>query len=216
MPKKGTITKVIFDKPERTSSKIVIKSINYTCTCTKKGIKSPDKDDYVKLITTKRFRNIQNTGLLHNTKIAVTENDDIKNIFTGRNLSVLDEILDIIHHYDPEYQDILKYILMSILHLCKITDKHSNSQWPLWIPKSDCVEKNILDVYTRKIKNFYHVIPFMKENYAASKIVESYKLLSPGKCLLMQKGSQFITEEDIPNNGVDLIITDPPYLDQVC
>ncbi len=214
--KKGTITKVIFDKPERTSSKIVIKSINYTCTCTKKGIKSPDKDDYVKLITTKRFRNIQNTGLLHNTKIAVTENDDIKNIFTGRNLSVLDEILDIIHHYDPEYQDILKYILMSILHLCKITDKHSNSQWPLWIPKSDCVEKNILDVYTRKIKNFYHVIPFMKENYAASKIVESYKLLSPGKCLLMQKGSQFITEEDIPNNGVDLIITDPPYLDQVC
>ena len=36
---------------------------------------------------------------------------------------------------------------MSILHLCKITDKHSNSQWPLWIPKTDCVEKNIIEIY---------------------------------------------------------------------
>lgn len=104
---------------------------------------------------------------------------------------------------------------MSILHLCKITDKHSNSQWPLWIPKTDCVEKNIIDIYTKKIKKFYDVIPFMKENYADSQIVESYNMLSPGKCLLMQKGSQLITEQDIPNNGVDLIITDPPYLEQV-
>ncbi len=104
---------------------------------------------------------------------------------------------------------------MSILHLCKITDKHSNSQWPLWIPKTDCVEKNIIDIYTKKIRKFYKVIPFMKENYADSQIVESYDMLSPGKCLLMQKGSQLITEQDIPNDGVDLIITDPPYLEQV-
>lgn len=211
----GTVSKVIFDKPERTGSKIIIKTINYTCNCTKKGIKLPDENDYTKISTAHELKNIRNTSLLHNSKIAVTENDDIKNIFTGRNLSVLDEILSIINRYDLEYQNILKYILMSILHLCKITDKHSNSQWPLWIPKTDCVEKNIIDVYTKKIKKFYDVIPFMKENYADSKIVESYSLLSPRKCLLMQKGSQLITEQDIPNNGVDLIITDPPYLEQV-
>lgn len=28
----------------------------------------------------------------------------------------------------------------------------------------------------------------MKENYADSQIVESYDMLSPGKCLLMQRG----------------------------
>lgn len=211
----GIISKVIFDKPERTSSNIIIKTINYSCSCTKKGVKLPDKIDYDKLSTTHKLKNITNTSLLYNSKIAVTENDDIKNIFTGRNISVLDEILSIINKYEPTYQNILKYILMSILHLCKITDKHSNSQWPLWIPKTDCVEKNIIDIYTKKIKKFFDVIPFMKNNYADSQIVESYNMLSPGSCLLLQKGSQLVTEHDIPDNGVDLIITDPPYLEQV-
>lgn len=211
----GVITKVIFDKLERTSPKIVIKAVNYICKCTKKGVKPADETDYAKINAVSELKNIGNTALLYNSKIAVTENDDIKNIFTGRNLSVLDEILSIISKYNEEYQPVLKYILMSILHLCKITDKHSNSQWPLWIPKIDCVEKNIIDIYTKKIRKFYTVIPFMKKNYADSQIVASYSSLSPCKCLLLQKGSQFITEQDIPDNGVDLIITDPPYLEQV-
>lgn len=211
----GTISKVIFDKPERTKPNISIKTINYTCTCTKKGIKQADKEDYAKINITKPLINIQHTSLIHNSKIAVTENDDIKNIFTGRNILVLDKILSTINNYDSCYQDILKYILMSILHLCKITDKHSNSQWPLWIPKTDCVEKNIINTYTKKIIKFIDVIPFMHKNYENSKIVDSYKELAPCKCLLMQKGSQFLTEQDIPDNGVDLIITDPPYLEQV-
>ena len=100
--------------------------------------------DYIKFNTIRKLENVTSTSLLYNSKIAVTENDDIKNIFTGRNISVLDEILNIINNYEPTYQNILKYILMSILHLCKITDKHSNSQWPLWIPKTDCVEKILL------------------------------------------------------------------------
>ena len=211
----GIISKVIFDKPERTGSKITIKTINYSCACSKKGIKLADENDYAKLTTLQPLKNISDTDLLYNSKIAVTENDNITNIFTGRNLSVLDEILSLISKYDTEYQDILKYILMSILHLCKITDKHSNSQWPLWIPRIDCVEKNIVDIYTKKIKKFYSVIPFMKENYSNSQIVKSYNMLSPGKCFLMKKGSQLITEQDIPNNSIDLIITDPPYLEQV-
>ncbi len=211
----GIISKVIFDKPERTGSKIIIKTIHYTCKCTKKGIKPADENDYAKINITPVLKNIHNTALLYNSKIAVTEDDDIRNIFTGRSLSVLDEILDIIDKYDKKYQAVLKYILMSVLHLCKITDKHSNSQWPLWIPKTDCVEKNIIDIYTKKIRKFYEVIPFMRENYADSGIVESYSSLAPCKCFLLQKGSQLITEQDIPNNGVDLIITDPPYLEQV-
>ena len=104
---------------------------------------------------------------------------------------------------------------MSVLHLCKITDKHSNSQWPLWIPKTDCVEKNVVDIYTAKIKKFCSVITFMKDNYSGADIVDSFERLSAGKCLLMKKGSQLITEHDIPDDSVSLIITDPPYLEQV-
>jgi len=211
----ATITKVIFDKPERKGKKIIIKAINYSCPKCRKGIKDADNNDYSNIQHTNRLKNIHDTELLYNSKIAVTEGDDISNIFTGRNLSVLDDILSVIKKYDTKYHAIMKYILMSILHLCKITDKHSNSQWPLWIPKTDCVEKNIIDIYTKKIKKFYEVIPFMKENYANSEIVDSYEKLSAGKCLLIKKGSQLITQQEIPDNGVSLIITDPPYLEQV-
>lgn len=211
----GIISKVIFDKPFRTGSEFIIKTIHYSCKCTKKGIKDGDSDDLNNLITHLPLKNIKDTSLLYNSKIAVAENDDIKNIFTGRNLTVLDEILTIINGYDENYQNILKYVLMSVLHLCKITDKHSNSQWPLWIPKTDCVEKNIIDIYTKKIKKFLTVIPFMKNNYANSKLVSSFSDLSANTCFLMKKGSQLITNEDIPENSVDLIITDPPYLEQV-
>lgn len=211
----GIISKVIFDKPTRTGSEFIIKTINYSCKCTKKGIKNGSSDDLKKLTTCPPFKNINTTSLLYNSKIAVTEHDDIKNIFTGRNLTILDEILSIINDYKEDYQNILKYILMSILHLCKITDKHSNSQWPLWIPKTDCVEKNIVDIYTKKIKKFLSVIPFMANNYDNSKLVSSFNELSDNTCFLMKKGSQLITDEDIPAASVDLIITDPPYLEQV-
>lgn len=211
----ATISKVIFDKPERKGTTLTIKAINYSCPCCKKGIKSADEEDYFNIQQVNELVNIHDTKLLYNSKIAVTEGDDIKNIFTGRNLSVLDNILSIIKKYDPEYQAIMKYILMSVIHLCKITDKHSNSQWPLWIPKTDCVEKNIIDIYKKKIKKFYEVIPFMKQNYINCEIVDSFDKLSPSKCFLMKKGSQLITKQEIPDNSVSLIITDPPYLEQV-
>ena len=56
---------------------------------------------------------------------------------------------------------------------------------------------------------------FMKENYGFPNVAQNYSTLKKNTCLLLKKGSQFIKEDEIPNNGVDLIITDPPYLDQV-
>lgn len=211
----GIVSKVVFDKPERTDAQINIKTIHYTCECTGKGQKEADADDYRRIHAAGALHNITDTGLLHNSKLAVTEHDDIKNIFTGRSLTVLDEILTLTEGYDDPCRNLLHYILMSILHLCKITDTHSNSQWPLWIPKTNCVEKNIIEILTKKIRKFYDVVPFMRENYADAGIVPTYGDLAPCKCLLLKKGSQLITGEDIPDNGVDLIITDPPYLEQV-
>ena len=213
--KKGTISKVVFDKPERSGQEIKIKSVSYCCPCSKKATKESEPSDYRLMQELPPLKNIKDTALLANSKIAVAENDDIKNIFTGRNLAVLDELLTLINQYDECYQNVLKYILMSILHLCKITDTHSNSQWPLWIPKTDCVEKNILDIFSKKAKKFMDVIPFMRDCYSNAKIVDSFDKLQPCGYLLMQKGSQNISPQDIPDNSVDLIITDPPYLEQV-
>ena len=91
--------------------------------------------------------------MFENSKLAVYKNETIDQIFTKRNYKVLDEIVGLIEG-ENEYKDIFRYVLMSIMHLCKITDTHSNSQWPLWIPNKNCVEKNIIDIYIKKLKKF--------------------------------------------------------------
>ncbi len=198
----GVITSVIFDKPDREAD-IKIKTINYRCICSVKCNKVPDNEDIKKMSIKQSLHNITDEKLIPDTKLAVYENQTISQIFTGRNFAVLDEIVGIINELE-EYNDVFRYILMSVLHLCKITDKHSNSQWPLWIPKVDCVEKNIIDILEKKVKSFTKTIKYINKNYDNSK---QFKIL--------QKGSQFVTEEDIKDDSVQLIITDPPYLGQV-
>ncbi len=199
---KGVVTSVVFDKPYR-DAEITIKSINYRCTCSSKCSKLPNESDIQKININHTPQNINDILLIPNSKLAVYENQHISQIFTKRNFAILDEVVGIINGLSF-YNDLFKYILMSVIHLCKITDKHSNSQWPLWIPKTDCVEKNVIDLLEKKVKKFPATISFLKENY---KNKSQYKVL--------HKGSQHINDVDIPNNSVQLIITDPPYLGQV-
>lgn len=199
---KGIITSVIFDKATR-DAEIVIKHINYRCACSSKRTKAPDSNDIQSINIDRSVKNITDTLLIPNSKLAVYENERISQIFTKRNFAVLDEVVGIIENLSC-YNDLFKYILMSVIHLCKITDKHSNSQWPLWIPKTDCVEKNIIDLLEKKVKKFSSTILFLEENF---KNKSEYKLL--------HKGSQHIDNSDIENDSIQLIITDPPYLGQV-
>lgn len=198
----GVITSVIFDKADR-AAEIEIKNINYRCTCSSKCTKQASNKDYQSINVEYDLENVEDSLLIPNSKLAVYENQHISQIFTKRNFMILDKVVGIINELDC-YNDLFKYILMSTIHLCKITDKHSNSQWPLWIPKTDCVEKNAVDLLEKKVKKFSSTISFLSETY---KDRPEYKLL--------HKGSQHISKEDIKDNTVQLIITDPPYLGQV-
>ena len=198
----GVITSVVFDKETRDSN-IAIKSINYRCACSSKCTKEADEADYQAINLQYTLKNISDTLLIPNSKLAVYENQHISQIFTNRNFAILDEIVGIINNLES-YNDLFKYILMSVIHLCKITDKHSTSQWPLWIPKVDCVEKNIIDLLEKKVGKFAATISFINEHYSNK---SEYKLL--------HKGSQHISVSDIPPESVQLVITDPPYLGQV-
>jgi len=198
----AAITSVIFDKATR-SAEVEIKEINFRCICSSKGTKIANNDDYMAINVEHNLQNISDIALIPNSRIAVHENETISYIFTKRNFAVLDEVVGVIDALEM-YQDLFRYILMSVLHLCKITDKRSNSQWPLWIPKNDCVEKNVVDLLEKKAKKFTSAIGYLSKHYAKT---PEYTLL--------HKGSQNINEVDIPDNSVDLIITDPPYLGQV-
>ena len=198
----GHTRTVLFNLSDRMATPELLK-VNMVCPICKKVEKQPDTRDLASLNTEHELKILKKTTLVENSKLAVYEGETIDQIFTKRNFKVLDEIILCFKEY-PEYESIFNYILMSVLHLCKITDTHSNSQWPLWIPKKDCVEKNVVEILCKKIEKFEDTIRELVDEYDTNK---QYKLL--------HKGSQFINEQDIPDNSVDLIITDPPYLGQV-
>lgn len=207
------ISKVVFDKPYRTVNRYDIKAVNYNCPNCGKNTKQADITDKNKMLTLLCKDYISDKKLIQNSKIAVGDNDHLSDLFTPRNFSVLNEIVSYIR--SSEHSDILNYLLMSCIHLSKITDLHSNSQWPLWIPKKNCVEKNILELLQKRMKRIITASNYTKKYYSKSRIVTSFSELEPNSALLLTKGSQNISNEEIPDNSIDLIITDPPYKDQV-
>ncbi|MCW6107997.1 DNA methyltransferase [Clostridium sporogenes] len=211
--KNAVVSKVVFDKPERTQNNFLIKAISLTCDTCGKQTKKPDSSDYELMSIKKKNGVVYNRQLIQNSKIAVGVSDTISDIFTPRNFSVLDDIVEYIK--GSQHQDILNYLLMSVIHLSKITDMHSNSQWPLWIPKVNCVEKNIVDLLTKRMTNLTKAKKYIKDNYEENSIVNHFSDLKQNKAMILTKGSQWITDEEIPDDSVSLIITDPPYMDQV-
>lgn len=196
------ITTVQFDLINRDSQPDV-KKINYICPNCKKGSKKANTEDLEKMTKTREVHNIVDEIMFENSKLAVYKDEKIQQIFTARNYVVIDKILGMINDY-PENCEVFRYVLMSILHLCKITDSHSNSQWPLWIPKTGCVEKNVLEIFSKKLKKFEKTISYVNDNYSNNM---EYTILN--------KGSQFVTNMDIEDESISLIITDPPYMGQV-
>jgi len=192
----------------------VLQSINFSCSC---GCKSKQEnfDDLDYMINhSEPIHYIRSRKLIKNSKIAVKENQEIKDIFTNRNYVILDKILEAKYTDYSDIADIIDYALLSILHLCKITDTHSNSQWPLWIPKKNCIEKNVIKLLSKKMKQIIKAVSFMEKHYSLAK--EGFPgLEDKNHYCIIKKGVQLLSTNDLPDNSVNLVVTDPPYLGQV-
>lgn len=216
---KGIITKSIFDR-EHFTSDLVIKEIHYNCNCSKKILrKDSTEEDYSMMNGLEEYNqinNISNLELLSNTRIAVYKGQKISDIFTRRNFFIIDKVIEIINNFEEEDQELLNYIVLSSLHLSKITDTHSNSQWPLWTPKINCVEKNIIPVINKRAKALILSLKYAQQNLCSNRNrTDDLINMNPGEFKIINKGIQFLSESDIPDNSIDLVITDPPYMGQV-
>ena len=162
-----------------------------------------------------RFYNCQNKIkkrdiiLLKNSRIAIKDNMKLSSIFNPINFFVLLE-------FSKKFKNDINMItiLSSVLHLCRLTDIKSQSQFPYWVPNKKVIERNILSLIFKKIEE---VITYKNQNTLNLKLKKNFKFLdNKGKnILLFNKPIQKITEKNIPNNCVDIVITDPPYFDQV-
>lgn len=154
------------------------------------------------------LQQLENPLLIKNSRIAVKNKMYLSDIFSPISFYILLKIKEEIKN-----DHILKFVLGSCLHLCKLTDTKSQSQFPYWIPKSNIVERNIFLTILNKIKALKN-----STNLCEIKEVNKFsslKKISGSACLLFNKPIQHINEDDIPDCSIDFILTDPPYFDQV-
>ncbi len=208
----ATITKIIYDR----LPKLQIKEVYYDCPCSNVTlVKCPSSSDYKNFLEERAIKNVKNISLIENSRISVGKNEKISDKFSNRSLFVLDTLKGIIEKIkNPQSKIILSYIYASIIHKSKILDVKLSSQWPLWIPKKNCVERNVITVFLSALDKYVESRTYVKMNYS-NKFVSKFKELKKGTSFIIQKGIQNIKEEDIPSASVDFIITDPPYLGQV-
>lgn len=115
----------------------------------------------------------------------------------------------------------LAILLSSCLHLCRLTDTGSQSQFPYWIPKTNAVERNIFELLQGKLVQLTKIMNSRNESKTKHKNVaraNSFKELmskDDPAYLLIHSPIQNVSTANIPNLSIDLVFTDPPYFDQV-
>lgn len=202
----------------------VLDSVKYKCKeCfggNRKPIKEPEEID---LNLFNKENNIdeyyfEDINLIENSRIAVQEGQKLSDLFTNRALYILNMICKKISKEDnSQFKLFLKLTLSSILHLAKITDKRSNSQWLLWYPDNNCLEKNIINLFKKRGKLVIKaLISAEKEGITKSNKARRFEELTTKdkNYLLLKKPAQNIIKE-LSCDSIDLIITDPPYVDQI-
>ncbi|WP_062349912.1 DNA methyltransferase [Bacillus kwashiorkori] len=214
----GIVKKVIFDR-ESPFTEPVIKEIHYQHLDNRTNyIKEPDIFDIEQFSKNNGYKYINDYVMVPNSRLAVYNEQSVSSLFTPRALCIINDILEYeANLVDQNLKDIIRYILMSALHLIKITDLKSNSQWPLWTPKENCLEKNAVDVIKRRIRLFIGSYDFVDKNFKSTinQASDFNELSNNGDYYIINKGTQHLTNDDIPDNSIDLVITDPPYLGQV-
>lgn len=210
---KAVIKKIIYDtKPE-----LKINDIIYNCTCNSKDLhKTPDEHDIDEFSKERTINSIKNISLIENSRIAVKSNERISDKFSNRSFYILDQIKQIIEEEKcSENYDIFKYIFTSIIHKSKILDVKMSSQWPLWVPVNNCIERNIVSLFCNSADSYIKSYNYINDNYFLNSFVSNFNDLKNNKSLIIKKGIQYIESNQLPDESVDLIITDPPYLGQV-
>lgn len=136
-----------------------------------------------------------------NSRIAVKPGMKISNLYSPVNYKLLLELRELVAN-----ETYLNGVLSSILHLCKYTDKGSQSQFPFWYPKVDAYERNIFDLMQKKHDAISRHVRNPKKNSQFSENTSTYFL---SQIPIQNLSSHF------KSNTFDLVITDPPYFDQV-
>ncbi|MHA1229891.1 MAG: DNA methyltransferase [Candidatus Helarchaeota archaeon] len=187
-----------------------------------KNIKKIDLDEHdLKLI--ERIKNFKipfwtpNVKLFENSRINVHTNCTIQNFFTKRNMIAL----SIINHEITQLESIpekklLFLIFSSIIRKCsRLIGIKGGLSIGYWIPKKGWKENNpiaqLIKAKNKILRNWDYLLSISSN----SKPARNFNELLNNKNVLLKKLAIQQLDSIIPNNSIDLIISDPPYGDEV-
>lgn len=154
------------------------------------------------------LRKIRDHALIPNSRIAIKENATVFDYFCNRNLVALDRIFEILGNYEKEYgYEVLRLLVSSSINLIKLSDKKASSQMPYWLPKKDATSRNAVFVIQQKASAMKEGLKYLQDS------CKSY--IDDGEVSIYTTPAQDISSTELHDNSVDLILTDPPYTDQV-
>jgi len=159
---------------------------------------------------------IEDHPLIPNSRIAIKEGATVYDYFCLRNLYALDRIVSVLYDFKQKNiygYDVIELVVSSAINLIKLSDKKASSQMPYWLPKKDATSRNAVFIIQKKISAVYDGLSFLHDNCKV-RLVEDVNNSSESIHIYNQPAQQLSTEE-LPANSIDLVLTDPPYTDQV-
>ena len=157
-------------------------------------------------------RNIEDSKLVPNSRIAIGDNDTVYKYFCYRNLKALDSILDKLKLYRDVYgYEVLELIVSSSINLIKLSDKKASSQLPYWLPKINVTSRNAVIILEQKAKVFKEGLTYLSNNCKFFLNEES----NDNNIIIQNVAAQMVPRSILADNTIDLVLTDPPYTDQV-
>jgi hypothetical protein len=147
-----------------------------------------------------------------NSRIAIPKGANLGQYFTLENQASINALLALIEA-SPLYERhsvALRLILSSSLPLLRLSDPKASSQWPYWRPKANLTSRNAVPVLHERFKQLRALAEWgavnIKALRAQSDSAHEYQLFT----VAAQK-----LNLDLVGRQVDLVLTDPPYGDQV-
>lgn len=156
--------------------------------------------------------NFELTHLKPNSRIAIPKGARLSHYFTPENIATINLCLTEIK--SPKYSQIekqvLHFLLSSAIPLIRLSDKKASSQWPYWRPKENLTSRSALVVLRQRITSIKKAA-----KYLDTEIPKSAEKNTGLPISIFQCSAEEIRQSFFENGQVDLILTDPPYADQV-
>lgn len=162
-------------------------------------------------IASEKTANVPDLPLIPNSRIAIGRSDTVYTYFCNRNRLALSSIKEVMTKHQNDYgYEIIELLVSSSINLIKLSDKKASSQMPYWLPKKGATSRNAIMIVEKKAKAFKDGLAYLNQ------VCENFITDDDSSFIQIENTpAQLVSRKKLPDQCVDLVLTDPPYTDQV-